>query len=209
MSDELKMMLWRSPLPQSEPTPEPWWILYKRADFWARCNCQSILLALSSAQRVWSIFASSLSLGRTDKVAAKKNSTLACLTSLDHSQRQTHRIIINCRNSRIYKTFCYIYKKQCVIFFSIYLFSFQFLVTSNLLLFRRESSLPWTLKKVSQRGVGQCMVTFPEENFPSVFFPSCSRGLVGGGQSWGGQRFINLNLCISRYFHVIFVNIFD
>ena len=27
------MTLWRSPLPQSEPTPEYWQLLYKQADF--------------------------------------------------------------------------------------------------------------------------------------------------------------------------------
>ena len=36
MSDELKMMLWRSPLPQSEPIPEYWQLLYKQADFWTQ-----------------------------------------------------------------------------------------------------------------------------------------------------------------------------
>ena len=33
MSNELKMTLGRSPLPQSEPTPEYWQLLYKQADF--------------------------------------------------------------------------------------------------------------------------------------------------------------------------------
>ena len=36
MSDKLKMTLWRSPLPQSEPTPEYWQLLYKQADSWAQ-----------------------------------------------------------------------------------------------------------------------------------------------------------------------------
>ena len=36
MSDELKMTLWRTPLPQSEPTPESWQLLYKQADFWTQ-----------------------------------------------------------------------------------------------------------------------------------------------------------------------------
>ena len=81
------------------------------------CNCQHILPAflLAHCQRT-----AGLPPGRTDEVAAKKNSTLANLTSLDHSWSHIHRIIINCRNSRIHKTFCYIYKKYCVIFFSIY-----------------------------------------------------------------------------------------
>ena len=33
MSNELKMTLGRSPLPQSKPTPEYWQLLYKQADF--------------------------------------------------------------------------------------------------------------------------------------------------------------------------------
>ena len=33
MSNELKMTLGRSPMPQSEPTPEYWQLLYKQADF--------------------------------------------------------------------------------------------------------------------------------------------------------------------------------
>ena len=33
MSNELKMTLGRSPLAQSEPTPEYWQLLYKQADF--------------------------------------------------------------------------------------------------------------------------------------------------------------------------------
>ena len=170
MSDELKITLWRSPLPQSEPTAESWQILYNELIFELvaivqLCNYQRILPAFLLAHFQHT---ASLPPGRTDEVAAKKNSTLANLTSLDHSWSYTRRIIINCRNSRIYKTFCYIYKKQCY-FFSIYLSNFQSLATSNPLLFRRESSLPLTLKKESQRRVGQCMVTFPEENFPSVF----------------------------------------
>ena len=147
MSDELKMTLWRSPLPQSENTPESWQI-YKRADFW--------------------VHSSSLLRRRIDEVAAKKNSTLANLMSLDHSWSHTCRIIIICRTRKFIKL-CYIYKKQRVIFPSIYPSGFQSLATSNPL-FRRESSLP--LKKESQRGVVQCMVTFPEENFPSVFVPT-------------------------------------
>ena len=164
------MTLWRSPLAQLEPTPESWQLLYNELIFELvaivqLCNCQRILPAflLAHCQHT-----ASLPLGCTNKVAAKKNSTLANMTSLRHSWSHTCRIIINCRNSRIYKT-CYIYKKQCVILFSIYLSGFHSLATSNPLLFRRKSSLPFTHKKESQRGVGQCMVTFPEENFPSVF----------------------------------------
>ena len=83
------------------------------------CNCQHILptFLLAHCQHT-----ASLPPGRTNEVAAKKNSTLANLTSLHHSWSHTRRIIINCRNSRIYKTFCYIYKKQCAIIFIQYTF---------------------------------------------------------------------------------------
>ena len=87
MSDELKMMLWRSPLAQSEPTPESWQILYNELIFelvaiMPLCNCQYILPAflLAHCQHT-----ASLQPGRTNEVATKKNSTLMNLTSLDHS----------------------------------------------------------------------------------------------------------------------------
>ena len=132
------------------------------------CNCQCILPAflLAHCQHT-----ASLPPGHTNEVAAKKNSTLTNLMS-DYSWSHTRRIIINCRNLITYKTFCYIYKKQCYFFFSIYLSSFQSLAISNPLLFRRESLLPLTLKKESQHEVEQCMVNFPEENFASVFVPT-------------------------------------
>ena len=89
------MMLWRSPLPQSEPTPESWQILYKWADFLAHC---------------------SLPPGRTEEVAAKKNSTLANVMSLDHSWSHTRRIIIICRTREFIKLFV-IFTKSSVLFF--------------------------------------------------------------------------------------------
>ena len=124
---------------------------------------------LSSLQSGNRLHTTSLLPGCTDEIAAERNSTLANLTSLDHSWSQTHRIIIICRTREFIKLFVVFTKSSVLFFFSIYLSGFQSLATSNPLLFRRESSLPLTLKKESQCGVGWCMVTFPEENFPSVF----------------------------------------
>ena len=111
MSDELKMTLWRSPLPQSEPTPESWQILYKIFELVAimpLCNCQHILLAYCQ-------HTTSLLPGCTNEVAAKKNSTLANLMSLDHTWSHTHRIIIICR-TREFINFV-IFTKSSVLFF--------------------------------------------------------------------------------------------
>ena len=157
MSDELKTTLWGSTLPQSESTPECWQILYNELIFELvairqSCNCQHTASLLPEC---------------TNKVAAKKNSTLANLMSLDHSWSHTRTIIIICRTQEFRKLFA-IFTKSSVLFF----FQFPVVATSNLLHFRRESSLPLPLKKESQCGVGQCMVTFPEENFPSVFVPT-------------------------------------
>ena len=108
---------------------------------------------------------------RTDEVATK-NETLANLTSFDHSWSHTRRIIIICRTWEFIKLFVIFTKSSVLFFSSIYPSGFQSLATSNSLLFRHESSLPLPLKKELQGGVGQCMVTFPEENFLSVFIPT-------------------------------------
>ena len=187
------MTLWRSPLPQSEPTSECWQILYNEMIFelvaiMPLCNCQRILPAflLTHCQHT-----ASLPPGRTSEVATKKNLTLANLMSLDRSWSHTHRIIINCRNSRIYKTFCYIYKKQCVIFFQ-----YTFPVSSCWLLptlFFSDVNLHclWHLKRNHNVGWGSVWSLSMKRTFRLFLSPQCSRGLEGGGQGWGREEFIN------------------
>ena len=109
--------------------------------------------------------------GRTSEVAAEKNLTLANLTSLDHSWSHTRRIIINSRNSRVYKTFCYIYKKQSVIFFQ-----YTFPVSSRWLpatLFFSEVNLhcPWHLRRNHIMGWGSIWSLSPKRTF-YLFFPT-------------------------------------
>ena len=166
------------------------------------CNCQRILPAflLAHCQHT-----ASLPPGRTNEVAAKKNSTLANLTSLDHSWSHTRKII-NCRNSRIYKTFCYIYKKQCVI-----CFSFLFLVSSRWLpatLFFSDVNLHclWHLKRNHNVGWGSVWSLSLRRTFHLFLSPRCNRGLEGGGRGWGCEKFILyitkilLNFWLTWYF---------
>ena len=128
----------------------------------------------------------SLPPGRTDEVAAKKNSTLANLTSLDHSWSHTRRIIINCRNSRIYKTFCCIYKKQCVIFFSIYLSGSNRWLPATLFFSDVNLRCLGHLKMNHNVGWDSIWSLSLKRTFHPFSSPRCSRGLEGGRRGWGG-----------------------
>ena len=175
------------------PTPESWQILYNELIFELiaivpLCNRQHILPAFLIAHCQHT---ASLPPGHTNKVAAKKNSTLVNLTSLDHSWSHTRRIIINCKNSRIYKTFYYIYKKQCVIIF----FQYTFPVSNCWLpvtLFFSDVNLRclWHLKRNHNVGGSNVWSLSLRRTFHLFFSPRCSRGLEGGGRGWWREGFI-------------------
>ena len=50
------------------------------------------------------------------------------------------------------------------------------------------------------------MVTFLEENFLSVFFPHCSRGLEGDGWGWGSREGYKEKLSLTIYILNYIVN---
>ena len=124
------------------------------------------------------------------KFAAEKNSTLANLTSLDHSWSHTCRIIIICGTREFINFLIYLQKVVCYFFFQ-----YTFLVSSRWLpatLFFSDVNLRclWHSKRNHNMGWGSVWSPSLKRTFHLFLSPRCSRGLEGGGRGWGCEGFI-------------------
>ena len=124
--------------------------------------------------------------GRTKEVAAKKNLTLANLTSLDHSWSHTRKIIIFCRTRELIKRFV-IFMKSSVLFFFLQYTLLVFSCWQPATLFFSDVNLRCLchLKRNHNVGWGSVWSLSLKRTFRLFLSPCCSRGLEGGGRGWG------------------------